>query len=139
MNWTEFVDSEFFWATRAFQNFQRRSVEDMLTGRKLRFSTFAHNCPSKFLLDFAMDSMFVAVRAELAEFHTCCGVTTIFHRSVTRHARRSLVRIGPTLGTFERNNNSYAFTFCQGLKPLKGGTCFKHEYPLFHRSSHFAH
>lgn len=124
MNWTEFVDSEFLGATRAFQNFQRRSVENVLAVRKLHFS-ISHHCPSKFLFDFAVDSMFVAVGAELAEFHTCCGVTTIFHRSVTRHARRSFVRIGPTLGTFERNHNSYAFTFCHGVKTSKGRYLFQ--------------
>ena len=58
-----------------------------------------------------MSGVPVTVRAELFQFQPCCGIATIFHRRVTGNARRSLVGIGATLGTFQRNNNANAFIF----------------------------
>ena len=120
MNWTEFVDSEFFGATGAFQNFQRRSKRSIRDGEQN-----PHATGSIYLFDFAMDSMLVAVGTELAQLHAGRGVTTVLHGGVARNSRRTLVRIGPALGTFERNYNSYAFTFCHGFTTSKGRYLFQ--------------
>ena len=63
--------------------------------------------------------MLVAMPTELTQFHTGCGVPTVLHGRVTRHASRPFVRVSPTLCTFERNDNSYAFILSHNLKPLR--------------------
>ncbi len=54
--------------------------------------------------------------AELFEFEPCGGVATVFHRRVAGDARGALIRIGPALGAFQRNYDSYAFTFSHDLE-----------------------
>jgi hypothetical protein len=54
--------------------------------------------------------MLVAMSAEFFQLNPGSGVTTIFSRGVTGHARRSLGRIGATLGAFQRDDDPDAFS-----------------------------
>jgi hypothetical protein len=58
----------------------------------------------------------VAMGAELLEFEPCGRVTTVFHRRIAGNTGRALIRIGPALGAFQRNYDSYAFTLCHDLE-----------------------
>ena len=49
---------------------------------------------------------------EFLEFHSACGIASVFSGSVSRYTRGTLVGITATLGTFEGNNDAYAFLAC---------------------------
>jgi len=55
-----------------------------------------------------MNRVGVAMGAKLFEFQTAGCVATVFGSRVPRHSCRSLIEIGATLCTFERNNNPSA-------------------------------
>lgn len=60
--------------------------------------------------------MLVAVGAELVEFYPIGRIATVFSRRIARHPSRSLVWIGATLSTFQRNNDTNALS--HSLKSL---------------------
>jgi hypothetical protein len=64
---------------------------------------------SRDLFDLFMHCVLVAMGAELFQFHPGSGVTTVFHRGVARYAIRPLIGIRAALGTFQRDDNPYAF------------------------------
>lgn len=62
------------------------------------------------LFGFFVNRMFVAMGAELLEFHPSRGVAAVFLGRVSGHAVRPLVRVGATLGAFEGHNNANALS-----------------------------
>jgi hypothetical protein len=52
----------------------------------------------------------IAMGAELLQFNAVGGVTTVFGGGIARHPSRSLVWVGTTLGTLQRNDNADTFS-----------------------------
>lgn len=61
-----------------------------------------------------MDSVFVAMGAELLQFNAASRVSTVFLGRVPRHASGTLIRIGPALRTFQRDDDADAFSHGDG-------------------------
>jgi hypothetical protein len=57
-----------------------------------------------------MDGVLVAVGAEFLQLQSVGRVPTILGTGVARHSGRSLIRIGATLGTFQRNDDTNALS-----------------------------
>lgn len=78
---------------------------------------------SELLFGFFVNGMFVAMGAELLEFHPSSGVAAVFLGRVSGHAVRPLVRVGATLSTFEGHNNANALSHsCTRLVILAVGS-----------------
>jgi len=76
----------------------------------------------KRLFDFFVDSVFVAVGAELFQLNPCRSVTAVFHCGVARNSGRSLIWVSATLGTFQRDHNANTFTLSHNPKNSRDGT-----------------
>lgn len=57
-----------------------------------------------------MDGVFVAIGTELFKLDPGRGIATVFLGGVTGHPRLALLRIGPTLGTFQGDNDADTFS-----------------------------
>ncbi len=57
-----------------------------------------------------MNGVLVAVGTELFQFHPTGSVAPILGGCVAGHARRSLLKIGATLRTFQGNNDTNALS-----------------------------
>lgn len=53
--------------------------------------------------------MFVAVGAEFFQFHAPGSIAAVLAGSIARNPRRSLVRVGAALSTFEGNDDADSF------------------------------
>lgn len=62
-----------------------------------------------------MDSVRVAVGAELLDFEPPGGVPTVFASGITGYAVRTLVGIGATFGAFHGDGNADAFFACHNF------------------------
>jgi hypothetical protein len=84
------------------------------------------------LFDLFVNGVLITVGTELFQFDPRCGVTPILFGGVTRDPRRTLIQVGSTFGTFQRNDNSYALIFSHdGINSAEDN--FRHSLPLFHR------
>jgi hypothetical protein len=68
--------------------------------------------------------MGIAMGAELFQFHTSSGVTTVFHRGIAGHTSRTLVQVSAALGTFQSDDNPYAFILSHGYVLAVGESNF---------------
>ena len=59
--------------------------------------------------------MTVAMSTEFLEFHSACGIATVFGGGVTRYTRGTLIGVAATLGAFQSNNDANAFLACHDL------------------------
>jgi len=57
-----------------------------------------------------MDSVGIAVGAELFQFHSASGIPPIFGRGIAGYSGRSLIVVGTTLSAFQRNDDSDTFS-----------------------------
>lgn len=112
-------------------NLYRNSIEGWLLNQR------SPNQKTFLLLNFFMYVVLVTVTAKLLQFQPCRGVAAVFLGGIPRHTPRTLIRIGATLSTFQRNNDPYVLTLSHNPNNSMIETKFRHECPLFHTTLSF--
>jgi hypothetical protein len=62
-----------------------------------------------------VDSVGIAVGAELFQFQAGGGITTVFGCGIAGDTRGTLVSVSAALGAFQRNHNTDTFVFGHGF------------------------